>query len=159
MKKATALLVVALALLSASCRTTLQRKMKIEEASHGARALITINTIQRSYFDPDGFSRLYEPRVKIRVFGEGKGMAYRNSPGTRFTFGEDFDVNINYCSGGYLWISQDEAALRVALSYVDETAGIQPLEAFNGKYRIRKAEAELLLKRKQVSNTPAEDTR
>ncbi len=131
-----------------SCTSMKQRTIMIEGPSQDARATITINTTLRSYFDPDGFIREYHPRVVIRVVGEGKNMSYRNNPGTTFKFGKDFDVNIDYCSGGFLWISEDASTLGVALFDVHAPSTLQPLKDFNGSYPITKAEADWLLKKK-----------
>ena len=145
--KATILIAV-MVLFSVSCTTMKQRTIKIEESSQGARAVITINTTLRSYFDPDGFSREYHPHITIRVFGEGTNMAYRNTPGTTFKFGKDFDVDIDYCSGGYLWVSEVGTTLGIALFDVDAPTASQPLKDFNGSYPITKTQAGLLLKKK-----------
>jgi len=147
MNKIMTMLMVALALVTASCTSMTQRTMKIEEPSQGT-VIITINATERSYFDPDGFSRQYHPHITIKVFGQGKNMGYRNNPGTTFKFGKDFDVDIDYCSGGYLWISEDVSTLGVALFDVDAPTGFEPLRAFNGSYPITKTQAELLLKKK-----------
>lgn len=148
MKKRIAILVALMAIVCASCTSMKQRTMKIEGPSQGARATITINTTLRSYFDPDGFSREYHPRVAIRLFGEGKNMAYRNKPGTTFKFGKDFDVDIDDCSGGFLWVSEDESTLGVALFDVHAPATLQPLKDFNGSYPITRTEADWLMKKK-----------
>lgn len=113
----------------------------------GQRATITIDTTKQSYFDPDGFSRAYNPGVAIRVFGGGKNMAYRNCPGTTFKFGKDFDTSgLDYCTGGYLWISEDKGTLGVALFDVKAPNDFAPLKDFNGSYRISEQQAQLLLK-------------
>jgi hypothetical protein len=142
-------MVAALALIvCTSCTSMMQRTMKIEGPSRDARVTLTIDTTLRSYFDPDGFSREYHPRVAIRVFGEGKNMSYRNNPGTTFKFGKDFDVDIDYCSGGFLWISEDASTLGVALFDVRAPATLQPLKDFNGSYPLTKTEADWFLKKK-----------
>ena len=148
MKKRMAVLVALMTLGCVSCTSMKQRTMRIEGPSQDARATITINTTLRSYFDPDGFSREYHPHVAIRVFGEGKNMAYRNNPGIIFKFGKDFDVDIDYCSGGVLWVSEDKSTLGVALFDVHAPATLQPLKDFNGSYPITKEEAEWLIKKK-----------
>ena len=144
----TIILLILLAMFSSSCTLMKNRSIKIEESSQGARAVITISATLQSYFDPDGFSREYKPHVTIRVFGEGKNMSYRNNPGTTFKFGKDFDVDIDYCSGGYLWISEDGGTLGIALFDVDAPTGFGALKDFNGSYPITKSQANLLLTKK-----------
>jgi hypothetical protein len=63
MNKKVNILMVVVVLLSTSCTSMKQRTMTIEESRQGA--VITIKTTRQSYFDPDGFSRKYQPHVTM----------------------------------------------------------------------------------------------
>jgi hypothetical protein len=146
MKTNLTVLFVVVAIFSVSCASMKNRTIRIEESTPDSYTVIKIDTLLRSYFDPDGFSREYHPHVTIRVYGKGKKMAYH--PGTIFRFGKDFDVDIDYCSGGYIWISEDRSTLGVALFDIDAPSGFKAIKRFNGSYLITPSQADLLLRNK-----------
>lgn len=147
MGKTSAIFLAIFIFLFSSCTRMVQRTIDVEKSNKDDQAVITINTTLRSYFDPDGFSREYNPKIAINVFGNGKNMTYRNAPGTTFHFGKDFDVSIDYCSGGYIWVSEDESKLGVALFDIKAPFSFNPLENFNGSYSLTRKQADLLLRK------------
>ncbi|MBM4039278.1 MAG: hypothetical protein FJ290_12260 [Planctomycetes bacterium] len=142
--KATMSLAGAALLCASGCEVMVARRMTISESTQ-CRAVIEISTTNVVIL---GIESERSPHITISVTGEGKNMAYRNRPGTTFAFGRDFDVNIDWCSGGYLWVSEDGTRLGVALFDPEPPTGFMRLTDFNGCWRITRAQADLLLKKR-----------
>jgi len=62
-------------------------------------------------------------------------MSYRNKSGTIYRFGQDFDVDVDSCSAGYLWVSDDRKKIGIALFDVDPPIGLSASE-FNRVYAL-----------------------
>lgn len=115
----------AMAMTSISCLSVWDRTIRVEKDASSGKTEIHANTTLVSMFDPDGFSREYNLRANIRIFGKGSSMAVHGLPGKVFMYGKDFYVDGVPYVMGYLWVSDDRHKISIALFEADPPTGVR----------------------------------
>lgn len=126
-----------------SCVSVSDRAVRLVNDQTGKGIIIQAKAKCTSAFDPDGGSRQYIQSVKIHFFGKGCNMSYRKKPGIIYRFGKDFDVDVDYYSSGYLWISEDQKKLGISLFDVNPPTALSA-SPFNGVYTLTAAEVSMI---------------